>query len=729
MPNGMISSVCCCSVDPLVCEAWEICKLEGQSTCNVTPTAQPVIPGYVSIGRPLGPTLFDGPFWVGWHNSVTSTRNAKVQLQLSITAYRRVIVQDDTSPPGCTTCPALPPIPDAKLNCTPSAVSAIAGCGRTEYIDNFSYELNGTFDLIGGAKNQVICGYGEFDEDPGAPPGPWPFVLTDVNRTGLTPNDAWQGGDNPIWWPAENRRIVPRFFGQATVTSTAVPSMEFPQVAPCGTIQHINRCTNVTVQSLRSVCVDAPITVVPGHTTTFTQSDIDRCTYAGGCQGCGFPFVGSGDPAGSGVQASELQPRNGGSQAAWGVDVYELGLRDLMNTMFPTNHPYIGSLDEVWTAQTDHDRTRFLYGMLTRLSADQVLRFPDGQQKVEIHDVDFQVRGHSVAMHIELRMTPVDWCVHSEDCAGLCVHSWCENGPGAIGITFFTNGKLGQGFCGADFKPAGGIALGLEGYQMPACALITSCGASATTNCMQYPVHTTCIGRTCGLYADDYVGAKPVERHHLGWKRYRNKYNNSCCLNGGCISPGDVPCAARGFQIASGGELWLDDPSGCYGPDTNSQACVDPDGDGVVDCDVDYAGHPWPSDCPGGYGNPTAGFCCGGCPPGSIVFYPPPCQRVSIDPNFLGYYVTLEPSACPNYFQCGGCNFEINPDFTNGASPSINYCNCACISSSMGSYQLWVDWDVTWSCGPIGTWPLYFGTTCYTGPITPDMVAGKAVVS
>jgi len=726
MAYGTVSSACCCEVEALVCDAWEICKLEGQSTCNVTPTAQPVIPGYASIGRPLGPTLFDGPFWPAWHNSVTSVDYAKVQVELSVTAYRRVVVQDATSPPGCTSCPSLPPIPDAKLNCTPSAISALAGCARTEYIDNFTYELTGELSLIGGSKDQTICGFGQFDEDPGAPPGPWPYVLVDINRTGLTPNVPWVSSSNPLWWPAENRRIVPRFFGQASVTASAVPSMEFPQVAACGAIQHINRCTNVTVQRTSSVCVDAPITVIPGHNTLWDAADVARCLSPTGCPGCGYGYM---TEPGSGLAASALEPYNGGSQAAWGVDIYELGLLDLMKTMFPANHAYIGSLDEVWNTITDTDRVRFLYGMLNRISPDQVFKFPDGVQKVEIHDVDFAERGHSVAMHIELRLTPVDWCKHSPDCAGLCVHSWCENGPGSIQVAFYQHGKMGPGLCGGGEALSGTIALGLEGYQMPQCALSYFCGDSATTACMQYPVNL-CVARGCGgSYSNqDYVGAKPVERYHLGWKRYRNKYNNALCLNGGCTAPA-VPGAVFGYSITGNGELWIDNPTGCTGPLYDSD-CMDPDGDGILDCNPSAAGHPWPNNCPGGFG-PLGNNCCSQFCDEQGTFFRPPCSRISIDPDFLGFYLTLaQIPGCQNFFECGGCNFEINPYFGNGASNQIAYCDCPCEATAIASADLWVDWDVEWSCGPIGTWPLYFGNTCYTQrPVPPEYRAGKVVVS
>lgn len=737
MSNGAVSSACCCDVEPLICRAWDICKYEEQDACDLTPTLQPLIPGYVSIGRPLGPTLYKGPFWVGWHNSVTSKEKAKVQVQLNIRAYRRVIVQDSISPPNCTSCPVTLPIPDAKLNCIPTTIPMVPGCARTEYIDNFSYEMTGEFDLIGGSKDQAKCGYGVDNSDPGVPPGPWPFKLCDYDRTGLTPDEPVVIVDNdPRWWPSENRRLVPRFFGQATITSSAVPSMEFPQIAACGAVQHVDRCTNVTVQSTASVCFDAPLTVVPGHTTLFDQGDINRCLRQEGCPGCGFPVI--GEP-GSGLPAASDQPWNGAEEAAWGVDIYELGLKRLMETMYPADHAYIGSLDEVWSVQTHAGRTRLLYGTLSRLDPDEVLRFPDGVQKTEIHEVDFKIRGHSVAMRIELRITPIEWCKATEDCAGLCVYSWCENGPSTINVAFYQFGKLGPGSCGDGDALSGSMTLGLCRYQIPFCAIPEICVGSATTGCMQYPVNTPCIARdSCGnlsydFLRSDYVGSKPVERAHFGWKRFRNQYDETCCLNGGCTAgQTQFPCTVFGYNITGNGALYLEvGPEGVTGP-LFDMDCMDPNYDGVLDCNPQAPGFPWPSNCPGGYGPPGNNCCSEFCDEQGQVF-PGPCARVSIDPDFLGFWLSMVPPyppVCSNFFKCGGSNFAIEPYFGNGASPSIYYCDSPCVTSSIGGADLWVDWDPTWSCGPIGTWPLYFGNTCYPyRPVPREMRAGKVVVS
>lgn len=207
-----------------------------------------------------------------------------------------------------------------------TVASGGAQCGRTVYVDAFTWNATGSVALAGGSKDQGPCVHTHSttgEKYPGVPPGPYLFVLTDCTRSGATPNAVVASSTDPAWWPGENRRIVPRFRGNLAVASTATPANTFPQVASAGTVSTVVRCVS-TGSSTQITCVDMPITIVPGHQTLITQDDVNRCGTSNPCE--------AGTPT-SPYQCNVESPENGAGQAAWAIDVQNQALLDGLNAM------------------------------------------------------------------------------------------------------------------------------------------------------------------------------------------------------------------------------------------------------------------------------------------------------------------------------------------------------------------------------------------------------------
>jgi len=670
----------CCCVDPpevTPCAAWVPCQGEG---CSETDPF--VVPGYTSIGRPLGPTKFDGPFWVAWHNSITSKGNSSANINLKVNAWRRKIVQEACDGGRCGALPT----PSTAQNCFGSGINAVAGCKRTEYIDNLVYVLNGTVKLRGGSKDQNPCvASGPNGENwPAVPPDPYPFILTDCLRTGATPTTPVSSGTNPNWWPGENRRVVPRFFERLSVTATGPVSTDFPQVANCGSVSTVSRCTSTTTGSVQETCIDMPITIVPGHQTTVTTEDASRCGTSGSPLECGQPP----NPYPCGVN----NPENGGQEAAWAIDVREPVLYDRLVALGLTSAMGVGTLNGVWITLTTAGRIRFLFGASARIASGQVLKFSDNVVIGENQNASYAVPGYSLSIGIELTLTP-KWCRYTPSCG--CTISAAENGPGSVTVSMYAH-STGCGQCGPT-NFAASYTLGLGQYQIPPCHFPAVGGL--TPNCQQYPITNACAPYhpPAGPLFVDFVGLVPVERAHAGWVKYRNRYDHFWCLN--TIVGGFGACCAGAKNVGSFNITALCAPS-CTKIDPAWAATAGP--------------------CPG-----TNPLCSNhllvnqttpaGC---HSVVYQSGQQRIGPWPDGGG----CNPCGV-NWFQCG-------PMFFYGACGTANYGDCECCNTQLtASLPEVIIVDAPPGCSPIGTWELYAATAATACDRSAWVEIGYAVVS
>lgn len=669
---------CCCTPNPVSgCETYRPCY--GDPCDLVEPWT---VPGYVSIGRPVGPTKYDGPFWPAWHNGIVARNESSVSVNLKVNAYRRKIVQE-----GCPTCSALP-TPTTGANCNSSGLIGARFCKRTEYIDNFSWVAAGIAYLKGGSKDQAECVHTSptGEKYPAIPPGPYPYILTDCTRSLLSPNEPVATGTNPNWWPGENRRIVPRFYNALTVTASATPSSDFPQAATCGAAVTVNRCTSATVTEALPVCLDLPITIVPGHQTIVTTADIARCGETGACV-CGQPT--------SPYTCLVDRPENGAVQAAWAIDVKNDKLYNALTSMGLGSANYIGELDKVWVTITAVGRVRFMFGAASRIGAGAVLRFPDGQTITETWSVSRAAAGESLTLSIDFSIQPKNWCRYSEPCG--CVQSHCENGPGSVLVSLYTHtiGCGGPDGCGSNSLTAQ-YALALGDYTIPICAFPAIC-PGATTNCQQYPVTSACAAYHPTI-RPDFVGAVPVERSHAGWRKYRNRYDHFLCVNN--VVSGQSACCAGAVNLG-GANL----SNVCMG----SCSAIDP---------TFSASH---QPCPG-----TAAGCVPAVPAQTV---PAGCHPVSYQSGNQRISALPDGASCmpcsSHFFECGPMYFA-----ANCGSALYDVCDCCNTQVTVTLPEIIiVDWDPRKSCTPIGTWPAYAATSatiCQRSAWTP---IGTAVVS
>lgn len=665
--QGIYGGSCCCTESPNLCEAWPVCTEN-----DVCDSGVPIIPGYTSIGYPLGPTLYDGPFWVAWHNSVVSTQKAGIDANINIVITKRTVVQ--TSCGGaCGTVDT----PKEDILCTDSGIGAKAGCQITEYVDVFQWQTTGKIRFVGGNKDQNPCARQINGEDfPGVPKGPYPYILTDCTRSALNKNNPIPvTSDNVAWWPAENRRVYPRFAGTKSITKSAVPSSSYPQVAACGTSVSVLRC-GTTSASLSDVCIDVPITIVPGHNTS-SVGDIGVC--GDGTHPC---HLGQG---GVPAACSQDEPNNGALEAAWAIDIKEDSLISALVAMGFTVNKAVGDVATMWVAHTSHGRFRILYGMTSRLNPDDVMKFTDGVQISETHTVSTASAGESFTIKVELGLTPIAWCTQNTRCG--CVHSFCENAPSTITVDLYTSEVSG---CSSAVLDAS-YMLALGDYEIPYGAFTQVCGANATPNCMQYPVATpgNFAGAPCGPYYpptspgifSDFVGSHPVERAHAGWVKYRNRYDHYYCINSINIAAATPCCPA---PISVGGQNYTHIEASCG-------------------TEMDPAWVATAGPCPGA--NPLCVLHT------TIVGTTTECRPVQHYSGSISYSAIPVPSAIchqcdTSFFQCG------QMIFTSCGTALYDVCDCCNTQVTVQQHELLiVDWDITESCTPIGTHTLYGGST------------------
>jgi hypothetical protein len=656
----------CCCTPATGCEAHPPCY--GISACD---SLHPVVtPGYVSIGRPIGPTKYDGPYWPAWHNSVVSTR-ASVDVSLKVQMRRRTVVGAACGG-SCGTLPT----PIKTLDCTSSTFSGVSGCRLNEYIDSFDCTISGKLMFIGASKDQTPCAYTDAEGaiHPGIPPNPFPFVLTDCTRSGANKYLATNSVSPHDWWPAENRRIAPRFSSAISVNSTAIPSNDFPTSGgACGSANHTNRCFTTSTNYTEHVCMDAPITIVPGHTTTVTSGDIARCGTNGACQ-CGTPT--------SPYDCRIDRPFNGGEEAAWCIDVDNQHLHDGIAAMGISDTVPLGDLANVWVCLTAAGKVRFMFGATGRLGSGDILRFTDDVAKTESVQVSTSSPGKSLAMQLDLTLTPRDWKTYSARCG--CVQSYTENAPGTIAVTMEANvTDQSCGICGTRGS-LGTYVLGIGEYQIPICAFTAVC-SGATPNCMQYPVSNACAAYhpPSGPLLVDYVGSVAVERAHAGWVRYRNKYDHYLCVNS-VIAGNSDPCCAG--QVNMGGA-------------NQAAVCV------PACTQMDQAwmhAHSCPGNVAGCNEHLTTGTNPAHCSP---VTYVSGHQRLSAMPKGSACV------SCDTYFQCGPMYFA-----GNCGTALYQVCDCCNTQITTSLAEVFVvDYQPSVWGTPVGKWGLYAttrGTLC-----------------
>ena len=666
--NGVIGiAQCCCEeVDAVACDVYPSCEEQAGAGGRKL-----VVPSYATIGRPIGPTIYDGPFWVAWHNGVYP--EAQTFFDLSLKIWKRTIVQEDC---GGGTCPTAP-IPKVTGDCTTASgtLSPSAGCAKTEYVDYYEWSVSEIITLAGGRKDQLIAiqeNSETGDLYDGAPPGPWPCYLTDCGASPCADPDApVNTGDNPPWWPGENRSIVPRYFkSECTITSSAAPSGSYPITAACGAVSFENRCSATTSSRTAQMCVDLPITVVPGHETKWLAGDVAACGFPGS------PAAGGGT-YGCCVDCFE----NGGREAAWGLDIKEDGLVTALTNMGFTSSQYVGSLGGGgWmTMVQGNNRVRLLFGMLARLSSGDTFKFANGVDVKESGSFSFQGEGVSYYCEIELTVRPLRWCFHNPRCG--CVQSYAENGPTAILVQAFIKPNAGESGecsdCGS--SPAQlSYALALNRYDIPSWHF--DLGGPYWPSCMQFPVNSACVPfhPPSGFTLEDYVGDTPVERYHPGWQYYRNKYDHYLCVN--TIASGGSGCCVGAVEINSTPVDRL-----CGG----ACAKMDP---------------VW-----------AAGFPCPGGDPQCInnLQFPQTTPAGCHDVEYVGgsfYASALEPGFCfpctnhPQWFQCGTLFLG-----TNCGTALYTDCDCcnAQFVQSLPDVTI-VDWDPTTGCYPQGRHDLFF---------------------
>ena len=106
----------CCPVGTCVagCETYRTCN--GEACDGTNPLA---IASYLTIGKPAGNLMFDGPYWAAWHNGITSLA-ANADVSFKINCYKRTFVQQACGASGCIALPT----PSTLVSCVTPAMAA-----------------------------------------------------------------------------------------------------------------------------------------------------------------------------------------------------------------------------------------------------------------------------------------------------------------------------------------------------------------------------------------------------------------------------------------------------------------------------------------------------------------------------------------------------------------------------------------------------------------------------
>ena len=672
------------------CQAWRLCDGIG---CESNP--KQAIAGYATIGKPDGPLQFQGPYWTAWHNSITS-RDASVEISIKINAWQRTIVQSGCG--GSPSCDALA-TPGRAANCTFTALPNDAGCKVDQYMDNMIWNLSGRLAFQGGSKDQDPCvdlsptlaqGYpvgSPLDPQPycSIPPGPFPNSIVDTTRSGVNPDRPTAVGTGE-WFPGENRNIAPRFYGESlTLTRTPMNNLTYPNTNPtCGVPLVTNRCNSTTSSTTVARCMDLPITVIPGHKTTFTTGQIDNCAKYDIPSECGLPNS-------TEWIAHVDNPENGGENACWAIDVEDQDLYDTFSAWGISTTQEFGSTSGVWIVLTTAGKVRFLFGSVDSgypwdPASGAVFGFPDGAVVATgVIDQNIQRAGQSTRMTVDIEFTPTNWCLQNPRCP--CGVSYSEQGLGKVTTSFSGNsggviGTTAGSGCNTTVN-YGSYVLGLESYDIPYCELVPP---GSTPSCRNTPIQAGFTWTSPYPNRSDYVGTTPVERNHAGWKRYRNKFNHWYLENPRYSGMSALNCCGTSKPISNGAgwtSLWN---NACTRINAAWKATHGPCAGANGDC-VNHLDSP----------SQTAAGCHD-------------VQFVSGSPNFaLGYLETgptcMGCDTISNSYSCGPCFFLAN-------CSTVLYDDCDCCGQQLSVTPpevMIVGWNGQ-TCTPLGTHTLYAST-------------------
>jgi hypothetical protein len=724
--SGSVSQACCC---------------EDEDGCSSRKTCDPLDDfweknraEYITVGRPRGPTVYPGVYWPAWHNGISKVAELDAVIDIKVT--KRTVTQTQC---GGTCTSVNPPANDA---CSSSSwLTAQRRCQQTGYTDNMRWRLARTLKISGVSNDQQAI-YGRdttahclkfpsiSDESvpdpllppyagrpyPQAPQGYYPCILQGSCAVAcVDANSGFTAGPDPAWWPGENRKQLPRFVGYGQVTVSPVPASTYPQIAVCGDVAYVNRCSTSTSTTDEWACLDFPLIVIPGHSGTMCD---------------GTPSIGCA------VTSKEL----GANVVMWGFDIDAPTLVARLAAMNVADGVYMGSYLGAWlclyTTAAGRRKLRVLFNIANRITAaGQTFKFRTNVMIKEARTSGNTSPNVSYYVDVDCEFTPRKWCLNTPDCD--CVQSYAENASPALNYAFNCPLTIQ---CSTPGPVDWNIVVGLEHVQMPyyngvndhwLCPCGTSCGSSGplcfTNYCFQWEtLPSGGLGAPGTQNTMRFLGDEPIERGHPFWRRYRNRYNHVQTLNdwydnglyapsGKCVFQvygtrvviGDVYAPMDSLPCPPGSCSGVGGPRAGLGPDPDWCSCSPPASPN------DYCGCPTQSD---GGGSETCIDCV---PPGCWPVVPSyftscpvanpypgsaKCGPVtSGDPNAVMPCYSMSLSFfCNAYQQCSFQAFSVCGE--------LGFKSCriagAAYVVAFNDYLI-VDWDPRYSCTPVGTYNAY----------------------
>jgi hypothetical protein len=702
----------CCPVGTCVsgCETYRTCN--GEPCDGSFPLA---IASYLTIGKPAGNLMFDGPYWTAWHNGITSL-SAATDVSFKINCYKRTFVQQACGASGCIALPT----PSTLVSCVTPAMTADPDCQRTAYTDNYIWQMAGRVAFVGASNDQLTCTDTSPTQAAGYPAGmatdavqyneiypmPFPNELVDTTRSGVSPTRPETTGRNANWIPGESRCLAPRFSSTIPVTRSDVPSTTYTITASCGGSNTVGRCDTVADTANEVVCWDF-LTVIPGHDSTMSAGDYARCEPSGASCECGLPSAS--------YPAHVDSPENGAANAAWGIDIKDDELYNILLGWGINTTVSIGTLATAWVVLTAAGKVRILFGIegsSQALAAGGVLKWKDNVAVGRSETITLSSAGHSLVMTVDITITPQGWCKQNSRCP--CVVSYSEQDLCQITTTFHGgSGGSPDSIFGAGCTHVvnyGNYVLGLEDYDIPYCSLAPP---GCTTGCQNYPISGSFSWAPPYSTRSDFVGCTPVERAHAGWKQYRNKFNHWRLVNSNLTAqalgpPGvGTDCCYTGKLIYGGANWDQIYNTSCTDMTAAFKAANGPCAGDVGSCSGNLD---WPNTVPAGchhviHNTSSTDFSIG------LLMNSPTCMVCT--PQFN------------NYYACGPCFFV-------GACGSTLFDDCECCNTQLSialPEVMIVDYVPADSCTPLGTWDLYQATAATMCDRASWLPLGYAVIT
>lgn len=665
---------------------------------------------YITVGRPKGPTVFPGTYWAAWHNGMHP--DSELELSMSIEVIKRTVVQEECG----GTAPAVT-VPTGNNCATVGFLTATTGVKQTAYTDNFTWEMTGTMRLNGvvpeleqewaiGSDPYHLLYFPDIPDPsvPGAefgrpypaiPKGYFPCSIEDSCGDPCgDPHEAVDFGTDPLWWPGENRKLMPRFFSKGmTVTATAEPASTYSQTAACDAVQYVDRCETETDEYTSTVCLDFPMVVLPGHSGV-------RCD------------------GGNTLPCEQVNKENGANQALWGFDLLEPELLARFEAMNLPDGWYVGAGDDVWMVKwTNPDTTitkiRFLFDVSRKiLAAGDTLKFSTDVTLTEAGTITRAAALESWRIEIDFSFTPKNWCLNAPECG--CIQSYSENAPSVLTYEVtvpFTD------LCSGPARVSLSIPIGLEDVVNTTfwaganshglCPCGTSCeceeGSPYTGPnawCFQWDELPSGGGGEPGETEKyfRFLGDEPIERGHKFWRRYRNKYNHTATTADWYFNGfGSATSPSVYGQISIAGKIFVEATSlfGCCGGIT-SGAGIEADLSGGVGDPCGSTVPLYNPSCNGGEG----GFEC--LPEGCYDIEPPDAA------TGVEFWIKLL-TFCNPYHSCGYQLLEL------GGGITYTNCELAGTSHSVSPPEVVVvNWNPLESCFPYGEIPSIYTTSAAT---------------